>query len=101
MPHQSITDAQRQALRAWFKQQYPKPRQRDCIPWFEKQYKHRLAASTVSDILSDKYSYLDQVRGPWDFIKPPTNSVFSYRYQSHHPSPPYHPTVNGLRSGLF
>lgn len=63
MPHQSITDAQRQALRAWFKQQYPKPRQRDCIPWFEKQYNHRLAASTVSDILSDKYSYLDQVRG--------------------------------------
>ena len=46
--HQSITDAQRQALRRWFKQQYPRPRQRDCIPWFEKQFNHHLSASTVT-----------------------------------------------------
>lgn len=77
MPYQSITDAQRQALRRWFKQQYPRPRQRDCIPWFEKQFNHRLAASTVSDILSDRYSYLDQVRSSQHSIKQYTNPLFS------------------------
>lgn len=101
MPNQSITYAHRRALRRWFKQQYPKLRQRDCIPWFEKQYKHRLAASTVSDILSDRYSYLDQVRNPRCFINLDTNPCLLLRSPPDPPDPPDPPTVSELRSGLF
>lgn len=59
MPYQSISNDQRKALRRWFQSQYPKPRQADCSLWFERQYKHHLSQSTVSEILSAKYKYLD------------------------------------------
>ena len=59
MPYQSISNDQRKALRRWFQSQYPKPRQADCSLWFERQYKHRLSQSTVSEILSAKYKHLD------------------------------------------
>ena len=59
MPHQAISEAQKKALRTWFRQQYPKPCQRDCIPWFESQFNQQIRPSTVSDILSDRYIYLD------------------------------------------
>ena len=35
------------------------PRQADCSLWFERQYKHRLSQSTVSEILSAKYKHLE------------------------------------------
>ena len=101
--HQSITDAQRQALRRWSKQQYPRPRQRDGIPWFEKQFNHHLSASTtVSDIPSHHYSYLDEVR----LLNIPSlrgiimlTFVFSTRRLI---LPlPYPPTASVLRIGLF
>ena len=100
--HQSITDAQRQALRRWFKQQYPRPRQHDCIPWFEKRSNHHLSASTVSDILSHRYSYLDEVR----LLNIPSlrgiimlTFVFLSTRRLILPLP-YPPTVSELRIGL-
>ena len=62
MPHQAISEAQKKALRAWFRQQYPKPRQHDCIPWFQSHFNQQLRPSTVSDILSNQYLYLDDDR---------------------------------------
>lgn len=62
MPHQAISESQKKALRAWFRQQYPKPRQRDCIPWFQNQFNQQLRPSTVSDILSNRYIHLDDDR---------------------------------------
>lgn len=60
MPRQPISDIQRRALREWFQHQYPRPRQRDCILWFKEKFNHQITQSTVSEILSDRYHYLDQ-----------------------------------------
>lgn len=60
MPRQPISDIQRKALRQWFQHQYPQPRQRDCMFWFKNKFNHQITQSTVSEILSDRYLYLDQ-----------------------------------------
>ena len=60
MSRQAIPDSQKKALQEWYKRQYPKPRQRDCIPWFKGQFNHQISPSTVCVILSDCYQYLDQ-----------------------------------------
>ena len=60
MSRQPISDIQRKALREWFQHQYPGPRQRECILWFKETFNHQITQSTVSDILSDRYRYLDQ-----------------------------------------
>ena len=57
---QSISDSQRRALRTWYRSQYPRPLQKKCVEWFHQKFKHRISQSTVSEILSKKYSYLDQ-----------------------------------------
>jgi hypothetical protein len=59
MPRIAITDNQRRALRAWYRCQGPSTRQKDVINWFEREYGHRIRQSTVSDSLSERYSYLD------------------------------------------
>ena len=59
MPRTGISDEQRRALRAWYRHQPPSVRQIDAINWFEREYRHRLRQSTVSEILSQRYSYLD------------------------------------------
>ena len=61
MPRQSITEAERKALREWYSGQYPKPRQKACIEWFQTQFNHRIQQSTVSESLSEKYSHLDAI----------------------------------------
>ena len=60
MPRQAISDSQKKALRQWYQRQYPKPRQREVIPWFKKEFNHQISASTVCEILSDRYLFLDQ-----------------------------------------
>lgn len=60
MPRHAISDSQRKALRAWYFHRYPRPRHKDCIEWFYERFNHRISQSTVSEILSNRYSYLDQ-----------------------------------------
>ena len=55
----AISDGQKKALRDWYHAQYPQPRQRACIPWFKEQFDHQLGLSSVCEILSKKYEYLD------------------------------------------
>lgn len=58
-PRQAITDIERKALRDWFRSQYPRPRQKECIAWFHGQYNHKISQSTVSESLGDGYKHLD------------------------------------------
>ena len=59
MRRQAIPDDQKKALRDWYRSQYPRPRQRECIPWFNERFNHQVSASTVCEILSDRYQFLD------------------------------------------
>ena len=54
-----ISDAQKQALRAFWSNTSPKPTQTACAKWFEDQFKQVIDRSTISRILSSKYNYLD------------------------------------------
>ena len=60
MPHQAIPGSQKKALQQWYQRQYPKPHQHEVIPWFKKEFNHQISASTVCEILSDHYLFLDQ-----------------------------------------
>jgi len=71
MPRKPISDEQRKALRAWYCQQHPRPRQIDAIKWFEEQFQHRITQSTVSETLSSRFAYLETVK--------PRASTASYR----------------------
>ena len=67
MPQSSkrlISDVQRKALRDWAHNQPRRPTQKACIAWFYAEYNHRLSQSTVSDILSSRYQYLDSKSNP-------------------------------------
>lgn len=55
----SIERRERRALRAWYFQQDPRPSHKECIAWFEGEFHHKLCQSTISESLSDRYSYLD------------------------------------------
>jgi DDE superfamily endonuclease/Fission yeast centromere protein N-terminal domain/Tc5 transposase DNA-binding domain len=59
MPRRAITSAERAALRAWFHQQYPKPRHAVVIKWFLDKFQHQISQSTVSESLSDHWRHLD------------------------------------------
>ena len=59
MPHQVIPDSQKKALQQWYQRQYPKPCQHEVIPWFKKEF-NQISASSVCEILSDHYLFLDQ-----------------------------------------
>jgi hypothetical protein len=54
-----ITDAQKQALRAYWSQTNPRPTQRACVDWFQSQFDRQIDRTTVSKILSSKYTHLD------------------------------------------
>jgi hypothetical protein len=62
MPRQGISDDHRRALRAWFFSQSPRPSQKAASSWFNEQFGHRLRQSTISESLSERFSYLDVVR---------------------------------------
>lgn len=59
MPRLSLTNAQKKALRQWYRSQSTKPTHQACIKWFEAQYGRKISQSTVSDCLNNKYKYLD------------------------------------------
>ena len=56
----AVIDAQKQKLRAYFfNDSNGKPSYKRLAEWFEKKHNHRLASSTVSEILSARYEHLD------------------------------------------
>lgn len=57
-----ITVEERRALRRWAQQQVPRPTQRQCIEWFERQYHHKLSQSTISESLSSNFEALDKTQ---------------------------------------
>lgn len=58
----AITDAQRKALRNYFRENIEsKPSQKDLEEWFNNKYDHKISQSSISEILSPKWAYLDQV----------------------------------------
>lgn len=60
---EGIPEAQKQALRAWVRSQYPRPNHASCITWFKNVFSRTLSQSTVSLILSKEYEYLDNTQG--------------------------------------
>jgi hypothetical protein len=54
----SFTDIERQGLRAHH-QKYPATSRPALASWFELQFGRKISVSSVHDILSDKYAYLD------------------------------------------
>ena len=61
MRRQAIPDSQKKALREWYYNKYPRPRQRDCVPWFKEHFDHQLSVSSVCEILSKRYDFLDRM----------------------------------------
>ncbi|OHE96346.1 centromere binding protein B [Colletotrichum orchidophilum] len=56
----AISNAQRRALRAWYYDQSEGPKtQADASVWWHEVYGYHLNSSTVSEILSYKYDFLD------------------------------------------
>ena len=53
------TNAQKHALRAYYRSATPKLKYDPLQTWFQSQYGERISKSTISDILSSKYLYLD------------------------------------------
>ena len=59
MPPQKSTPAsQKASLQAW-KHLYPNSSQNNLQECFKAEYNHSLSSSLISDILSSKYSHLD------------------------------------------
>ena len=58
-PAHSITMAQRQQLRRYAQKTSPKPSQKECIEWFDRQFGIRITQSAVSKILSARFEALD------------------------------------------
>ncbi|KAJ5256574.1 hypothetical protein N7478_012678 [Penicillium angulare] len=54
-----ISDAQKQALRAFWANSSPKPTQSACATWFSSQFDHTINRVSVSRILSSQYEHLD------------------------------------------
>jgi len=59
MPLKAISDAERQAIYAYYFSQKPPPKQKEVIAWFEQQYRRKLGQATISDSLKDCYKHLD------------------------------------------
>jgi hypothetical protein len=59
MAPRSISDAERQAIRRYYATTNPKPRQKDIVTWFEKEYGRKLGQASISDCLQDRYKHLD------------------------------------------
>ena len=54
-----ISNAERQAIRRYYTDTNPKPRQKDIITWFQHQYGRKLAQATISNSLKDRYKHLN------------------------------------------
>ena len=54
-----LSDAERQAVRRFYQNTKPTPKQAAISAWFESEYSRKLPQSTISDTLSTKYAYLD------------------------------------------
>lgn len=61
MPRTGVIASRKRALRQWYQKQQPRPTQKACIAWFKETFNHTLHQSTVSEYLSDHYSYLDSL----------------------------------------
>jgi Fission yeast centromere protein N-terminal domain len=61
MPRKAVSHSEKKALRTFYKQQHPRPSQKAVIAWFEQTYNRTLNQSIVSDYLSDRYTYLDDL----------------------------------------
>ena len=57
-PQKSIPASQKASLQAW-KHLYPNSSQNNLQEWFKAEYNHSLSSGLISDILSSKYSHLD------------------------------------------
>ena len=57
-PRKSIPASQKASLRAR-KRLYPNTSQKELREWFKAEYNHTLSSGLISDILSSKYSHLD------------------------------------------
>ena len=55
----AISDAQKQALRAYWPNTNPKPTQSVCAAWFQSQFNHKISRVSVSRIVSPYYKHLD------------------------------------------
>jgi hypothetical protein len=73
MPLKAVSDAEWQAIRAYYFFQKPPPKQKEVIAWFKQQYKRKLGQATISDSLKDRYKHLDTA---------PAASSTSFRHQS-------------------
>lgn len=61
---QSITQAQKRALREWV-HTFPKaPTHKQCVAWFKEKFNRQISQPTVSEILSDRYQWLDHPTDP-------------------------------------
>ena len=64
-PRIAISNAQRKALRTWFHDPTTsfstKKTLADAISWWNSQFGYDISRSTASDILSNKYSSLDNL----------------------------------------
>lgn len=61
MPRRGVPANEKQALRAYYRRQHPRPSQRALRQWFQATYNRPISQSTVSECLSDHYSYLDDL----------------------------------------
>ena len=59
MPLKAVSDAERQAIYAYYFSQKPPPKQKEVIAWFKQQYRHKLGQATISDLLKDCYKHLN------------------------------------------
>ena len=62
-PRKSIPASQKASLRAR-KRLYPNTSQKELREWFKAEYNHTLSSGLISDILSSKYSHLDDDAPP-------------------------------------
>ena len=67
-PQKSIPASQKASLQAW-KHLYPNASQQSLCEWFGAEYNYILSSGLISDILSSKYSHLDDDAPPPQDLK--------------------------------
>ena len=56
-----VPEYPRKALRQYYFDQTPKPTQRKCAQWFLQEYDQVITQGTVSESLSEKWKFLDEL----------------------------------------
>lgn len=56
----TISNEKRRQLRAYYRRQTPRPTQKACIKWFQREHGMTISQPTVSDTLSPHYAHLDE-----------------------------------------